>query len=599
MKKVKYLLFSILLFGMFGIVANAATISVKANKSTVTVGDTITITATVSGEDADAWSYCLTYSGSVSPNGGLCVEAGSITNGRSSSFSFKATASGTAKFGIGSASVLDYAANDSPISKGSATVTINAKSSGVTSNPSGSSNKNPSKNNSNASTDANLKSLSVEGYDIVPNFDKNVKDYTLEVENNVENIVIHYSTSDDDATVSGAGTKTLTEGINKFNIVVTAEKGNTKTYTLTVNRKELDPINVKIDNKNLTVVRKAEALQAPDMFVSSTVIINDEEIPAFKNDAAKIVLVGLKDENGNINLYIYNEKKDTYELYSQFSSNKLTITPVNTSNKIDGYEIEKKVKIDGVEVKAFCKDKNAKLVLVFGINLFDGSKGWYSYDINEGTLQKYYEDTKENEVVVIDRLPLYILIGAGACLLLASLIIIILSIMCSSVRKKNKKLIAMLESKIANQSQFWQINSKEENNSNKKGKEKEKNSKNEVKKELNQDTINDIAITKTNNILFSDDTNLNDIIDDVTLESSVVRDESNVLTKKELKKMLKEQKKAEKIERQKAKREFLDDVDYKDDSAFDKYVREETEVLPVVETKKKKKKKKKKEVKND
>ena len=52
----------------------------------------------------------------------------------------------------------------------------------------------------------------------------------------------------------------------------------------------------------------------------------------------------------------------------------------------------------------------------------------------------------------------------------------------------------------------------------------------------------------------------------------------------------------------KAQKEFLDDVNFGDDSAFDKYVREETETLPVVEDYKKKAKKvkdKKKKVKKE
>ena len=45
----------------------------------------------------------------------------------------------------------------------------------------------------------------------------------------------------------------------------------------------------------------------------------------------------------------------------------------------------------------------------------------------------------------------------------------------------------------------------------------------------------------------------------------------------------------------KAQKEFLDDVEFGDDSAFDKYVREETETIPVVEDYKKKVKKAAKE----
>ena len=91
-----------------------------------------------------------------------------------------------------------------------------------------------------------------------------------------------------------------------------------------------------------------------------------------------------------------------------------------------------------------------------------------------------------------------------------------------------------------------------------------------------------------------EETIANTIVDDITLESDVVREESNVLSKRELRKLAKEQRKKQKRDMKKAQQEFLDDVEFGDDSAFDKFVREETEAIPVVEDYKKKIKKAKK-----
>ena len=179
MKKVKYLLFSLLMFLGFGAVVNAASITISPSSNAVT--------ATVNGDDADAWSYCLTYSGPVSPSGGVCVTAGSITNGRSATFTFKTTASGTASFGVGSAEVLKYDATDATVNKGSATVTVNAKNTGVTTNNNGTKKVNDPtpRPNVNASTDATLRVMYIDNFDLTPAFSKDVTEYTLDVKNDV------------------------------------------------------------------------------------------------------------------------------------------------------------------------------------------------------------------------------------------------------------------------------------------------------------------------------------------------------------------------------------------------------------------------------
>ena len=114
--------------------------------------------------------------------------------------------------------------------------------------------------------------------------------------------------------------------------------------------------------------------------------------------------------------------------------------------------------------------------------------------------------------------------------------------------------------------------------------------------EMEKEIINNIASANDKNLeeetseldFSNDETMTNDIVDDVTLESSIVRAESNVLSKKDLKRLAKEQKKL----REQAQKEFLDDKTFVN-SAFDKYVREETEVLPIIDEKSNKKTKKK------
>ena len=81
----------------------------------------------------------------------------------------------------------------------------------------------------------NLSSISVDGYKLVKKSDTS---YTLDVGNSVSKITIKATAADSKASVSGTGTKSLNTGSNTFNVVVTAESGAKKTYTITVNRKD-------------------------------------------------------------------------------------------------------------------------------------------------------------------------------------------------------------------------------------------------------------------------------------------------------------------------------------------------------------------------
>ena len=79
-----------------------------------------------------------------------------------------------------------------------------------------------------------MKSLVVEGYNLTPNFNKGVTDYTLEVPNEVERVAISAVKDDTHAQVSGGGSVELSEGLNKVTIVVTAQKGNVKKYNINI-----------------------------------------------------------------------------------------------------------------------------------------------------------------------------------------------------------------------------------------------------------------------------------------------------------------------------------------------------------------------------
>lgn len=86
------------------------------------------------------------------------------------------------------------------------------------------------------SSNNNLSSLSVDQKPVV-GFTPSYTSYNL-ANTDADSIVISATPSDSKATVSGTGSKTLRYGSNSFDIVVTAESGARKTYTVSVTKND-------------------------------------------------------------------------------------------------------------------------------------------------------------------------------------------------------------------------------------------------------------------------------------------------------------------------------------------------------------------------
>ncbi|MGN1271266.1 MAG: cadherin-like beta sandwich domain-containing protein [Clostridia bacterium] len=106
----------------------------------------------------------------------------------------------------------------------------------TTSRPSYESQNNSNSSNKTKSENANLKSLVLEGTDLAPEFKATTLEYTAIVGLDVENIKVTAEAEDSEATVTVKGNKDLEEGENTITIIVEAEAGNTKTYTVKVTK---------------------------------------------------------------------------------------------------------------------------------------------------------------------------------------------------------------------------------------------------------------------------------------------------------------------------------------------------------------------------
>lgn len=87
------------------------------------------------------------------------------------------------------------------------------------------------------SDNADLSNLGIRPNDF-SGFTPNKLTYDVTVPLDVESIEVYATASDSKASISGTGKKTLKEGLNEFEVVVTAEDGTVKTYTINVTREE-------------------------------------------------------------------------------------------------------------------------------------------------------------------------------------------------------------------------------------------------------------------------------------------------------------------------------------------------------------------------
>ena len=403
--------------------ASTAKISVSANKSSVTVGNTVSVTYKVSSASAiGAWDYQITTPANFSlqscNNGQAAHQNGYASNNSTKSTSvtctFKATSTGKGTFSVKNYEVDDFNTEETMgTTIGSSTVSVvNASSS---SNSSAKVTKTYSSNN-------NLKDLSVDGYKLDPTFKKDTTKYNLELENDVKSIKIKATKEDNTASVSGDGEVKVEEGVNKIEIKVTAEDGSVKIYTINATVKEKTPIKVTIDEDEYTIVRKKENIKAPNStYKETTVSIENEEIPAFTSETTKYTLVGLKDKDGNINLFIYNEKDKSFTLYKELTFKNVILYIINDKTKIpEGYE-KTSITINKEEVTAYKATKNKGFYLIYGMNVETGKTNLYSYDSVEETLQRYVEKEKNK----FEDYYIYAIVGLATILVLTYIVILI------------------------------------------------------------------------------------------------------------------------------------------------------------------------------
>lgn len=409
----------------FQVNAASANISVSGS-STAMVGSTVTVNVNLSSSTPmGSWQFLVNYDSSMlqlSSGNVRVADYTSVSGGEKSksyTLKFKTLKSGTTKVSVGSYVVYAYDESEMSVTGGSKSIKIMSQAELEATY---------SKNN-------NLSSIKVDDYELTPAFDKNTTDYKVTVPSNVEKVNVSATAEDRKSKISGTGEIEVAEGENKVELIVTAENGSTKKYNVVINVEDDNPIQVEVDKKKYSVVKRASSLTKPDLFEETKVKIGEVEVPGFINQTSKITLVGLKDEGGNISLFIYKNNK--YQKFNEIKSDSLSIIFTEMKNVPTNYK-KTTTKINDQDVIAY-KLSGEKLLLVYGINLATGKENYYTYDTSLKTLQIFDKDKYEAKIKE-EKTNKYI-IYAMSGLVLFTIIFLILII------SKNSKLKKMLSLK--------------------------------------------------------------------------------------------------------------------------------------------------------
>ncbi len=359
--------------------AASAKISVSSNKNQVIVGDTITVTVKVSSSELlGSWRWTIDYNSSkfkLSSGDSTVADAGDgKLKSKTYTYKFKAIATGSSTVGVKNVDVLTWSEKNLSVTKNSKTIKVITQSDYQAS---------LSKNNY-------LSSLSIGDLTLSPTFKKDVTEYTVNANANTTSIKISAKAEDSKSDVDGTGTFNVSEGDNKFIITVTAQNGSVKKYIVIVSVTDPNPIKITIDDKEYVVVKRESNLEAPDNYDKKELTINNQKVPGFYNEVTDYTLIGLKDENGDTNLFIYDEEMYKFYKYDEANLDKIKLYPLKMNLVLDEY-ISTSVEIDNVIFEAL-KRENSEYYIIHGKDLDSGNEDYYTYDSKTNTIIRYTDE---------------------------------------------------------------------------------------------------------------------------------------------------------------------------------------------------------------
>lgn len=421
---------------------------ISFSKNDVAVGDTVTVSVTVSVDSMYSTNINLNYdedvltyvSGASNGGAGLAqiVEFLSGESKKTYEVIFKAKKAGSCNISatgtVGSQKNENEMAEDVVLSGASANMSVKDLT---------------------LSTNADLSSITVSAGSLSPRFSKSTTSYVVNVKKSVEECKVWVTTVDYGATVEISGSPQLKVGANKRVITVTAPSGAQKEYVITVNRSNIDdvvsdtssvesddsdtssetdssdvssseesdssedatssdieeeqnPLETVIDGMPYIVIDKLSKISLPNGFKVAKKLYNGENIEIACDEERNYELFYLKSLYGvNPVPYTYDEEQNKFsrvQIITQ-GENKYIIAELPDKYILPNEYYNATANIGEFKVKCYASTSEELIDMYYIYCFFDGKYNMYRYDSIEGILQRSPEvmfiqsDSKEAAAV--------------------------------------------------------------------------------------------------------------------------------------------------------------------------------------------------------
>ena len=372
----------------------SGTTSVAFSKSTLNVGETLTVTVRFNATekmygvgafvhyDTKVLQYVSAANGSSSASGIIQIAAVASDKSTSEKIVFKAIKAGSSAIRVTDAT---YAADDEiPMSGSSATVKVTDKSTAKSSN-------------------ANLKTLTPSAGTLTPKFSPDVTTYSVTIPNSQTKLLLNYTLADSGATDKVEGSKDMKVGANKRVIVVTAADGTVKRYTINITRQAADgtvPEPETPDTENPTDEKVSVTADGKDMYIAANFdttnifanfnvdvyLLNGAEYPCIKRDDTTLLyLTDTAGANGGF----YRPLDDgSFTAFTYLQTKSAFYEFLKADEIPEGYS-EISLDVENQKITAYQSDDPAltDFVLIWAKGP-DGQAGFYRYDTAEQTIQR-------------------------------------------------------------------------------------------------------------------------------------------------------------------------------------------------------------------
>lgn len=425
-------------------------ISVSAGQGSASIGDTFSVTITVPSS-IEMWVYSVSYSDNIELVSGNTSPDGNIYDGdsRSNTLIFRAESTGTASISVSSGGGLSDGESDYD-AYGSTSVSIVSASTPsdgyhhdeYNNNDDDDDNGDTGDKEPSKSTNSALASLSVDKGKLKPAFDPEVTEYKLSLPVKTEKITLTATPSDSTAKVNGAGEIDVKPGANKLSIVVTAENGDSTTYTINAVVMQMPTVFLTYNGAKLGVVNEVDEVTAPAGFTATTISYQGSDIPAWTNEKKTVTLLYLMDEKDNCTFYAYSPEDGITGLYLPLEIDGKTYIYTGVPEKqrtMPGLVFGSVNAFDQVMDGFSYEDKTISDFYVLYLMDSDGNYGYYTYDSQAQTLQRFSGAvySPNHAGLTVPWMYVYIAGGVAAAMLLTIIILAAVS------AKRKKKAVAV------------------------------------------------------------------------------------------------------------------------------------------------------------